>query len=186
MKRSIFSCGFIAENIPYECTRCNRSNPHLGSHRCYNTFVSAFNEIDVTCKNCGHEFKGVVWTAVHAAQDPQLKDMLLGGELNILFCPQCGHTFFYEHFLLYQDPRLKLVAYVHPVAEENRREELEMSMDRGFDEAQAAFELKDRLSYRPVLVFGLDQLKERIRNDEKKLLEAEVDEARRAAGEIDD
>ncbi len=76
--------------------------------------MSAFNEINVTCENCGEEFKGTIWTAIHAAADPELKQLLLGGELNILFCPKCSHTFFYEHFLLYQDPRIKLVAYVYP------------------------------------------------------------------------
>jgi hypothetical protein len=153
---------------------------------CYNVPVSAFNEIDVTCEECGEEFKGTVWTAVHAAQNPELKDLLLGGELNILFCPKCAHTFFYDHFLLYQDPRLKLVAYVHPIGDEHQREELEVMMHRGFDEAQAAFDPKDRLPYRPVLYFGLDQLKDDVRRREDKLVDEEVAEARHAAGDISD
>ena len=145
--------------------------------------MSAFNEINVTCENCGEEFKGTVWTAIHAAQDPELKEMLLGGELNILFCPKCAHTFFYEHFLLYQEPRIKLVAYVYPLAEEARKKELEILMKRGFDEAQEAFDPKDRLPYGPTLFFGLESLKERVRQDEDRLLAEEVAEAHRRSAE---
>jgi hypothetical protein len=141
--------------------------------------MSAHNEIDVECEQCGEKFKGVIWTAINAVQDPELKDLLVGGELNILFCPKCSYTFFYEHFLLYQDPRLKLVAYVYPPEQEDQRNDLEVLMQRGFEEAQAAFDAKDRLPYRPTLFFGLDELKERIKEGEEKLLEEEVAEARR-------
>jgi hypothetical protein len=136
--------------------------------------VSTFNELDVTCGACGEEFKGTVWTAIHAGQDPELKDLLLGGELNILFCPQCAHTFYYEHFLLYQEPRLHLVAYVYPISEESRRPELEVLMKRGFAEAQGTFDPKDRLAYGPSLFFGLDALQARIRHEEERLIEEEV------------
>jgi hypothetical protein len=143
--------------------------------------VSAFNDIDVECPNCGDKFKGTVWTAIHAVSDPELKEMLVGGELNILFCPHCSNTFFYEHFLIYQDPRLKLVAYVYPPEEETRQEELEILMKRSFDEAQETFELKDRLPYGPTLFFGLDQLKDYIIKEEERLLAEEVEKAKRQA-----
>jgi hypothetical protein len=141
--------------------------------------MSAFNEVDVTCTECEEDYKGVIWTAIHASEDPELKEILLGGELNMLFCPKCAHTFFYEHFLLYQDPRLKLVGYVYPPDDEERRGELEILMKRSFAEAQEAFEPKDRLSYGPALFFGLDQLKVRIEEEEKRVLAEEVAEARK-------
>jgi hypothetical protein len=140
--------------------------------------MSSFNEIDVTCEACGEKFKGTVWTAIHAGEDPELKDLLLGGELNILFCPKCAHTFYYEHFLLYQDPRLRLVAYVYPPAEESRRTELDVLMKRSFVEAQETFEPKDRLPYEPSLFFGLDELQVRIHHEEDRLIEEEVAKTR--------
>ncbi len=141
--------------------------------------MSTFNELDVTCEQCGEEFNGTVWTAIHAGEDPELKDLLLGGELNILFCPKCAHTFYYEHFLLYQDPRLRLVAYVYPPAEENRRAELEILMKRGFSEAQETFKPKDRLLYGPSLFFGLDELQARIRHEEERLVKEDVEKVRK-------
>jgi hypothetical protein len=143
--------------------------------------MSTFNELDIECEVCGEKFKGKIWTAVHAGEDPLLKEKLLGGELNILFCPQCSHTFFFEHFLLYQDPKLKLVAYVYPPAEEEQRHDLELMMKKSFREAQETFDPKDRLPYEPTIYFGLDELQVRIREGEEELIKEEVEKARQKA-----
>ena len=146
--------------------------------------MSNFNDIPIECPVCGEEFSGKIWTAVHAGVDPLLKEKLLGGELNILFCPKCSHTFFYEHFLIYQDPRLKLVAYVYPPAEEEQREELEKMMVKGFQEAQETFDPKDRLPYGPTIFFGLDKLQAKIREGEEELIKEEVEKARRQTSKL--
>src|SRR5579872_7474332 len=106
--------------------------------------MSAFNDIDVTCVDCGEEFRATVWTAIHAKEDSELKDLLWGGELNLLICPHCGQVFFYEHFLLYQDPAEEILAYVYPEREETNRTELEKMVLRGFEEAQQEFEKAKR------------------------------------------
>src|SRR3954469_4499031 len=80
--------------------------------------MSNFNDIDITCEQCGQEFRGTVWTAVHAGQDPELKVLLLGGELNLVMCPQCGYVAYHDRFILYQDPAAEIVAYVYPQAQE--------------------------------------------------------------------
>jgi hypothetical protein len=141
--------------------------------------VSVFNEIDVTCEQCGKEFKGTVWTSINAKEDPELKDLLLGGELNILFCPECSHTFFYEHFLLYIDPKLKLAAYIYPPHEESHKADIEIMMKRAFSEAQETFAPKDRLTDEPLLLFGLDELQRKIREEDQRLLTEEVEKVRK-------
>jgi hypothetical protein len=140
--------------------------------------MSVHNDIDVTCGQCGKEFKGTVWTSINARQDPELKDLLLGGELNILFCPECSHTFFYEHFLLYLDPVLNLAAYVYPPDEEDHKKDLEEMMKRGFADAQAAFDPKDRMKCAPELMFGLDELQRRIHEEDQRHLTEEVTKAK--------
>ncbi len=143
--------------------------------------MSVHNEVDVDCAQCGKEFKGTVWTSINARQDPELKEMLLGGEINILFCPECSHTFYYEHFLLYLDPRLNLAAYVYPLEDESHNVELEVMMKKGFAEAQATFNPKDRLTCEPTLMFGLDELQRKIREEEERVLTEEVEKARQPA-----
>ena len=127
--------------------------------------MSAYNDLDITCEQCGEEFRGTVWTAIHAGVDPELKDLLLGGELNMVMCPKCSHVAFQDHFLIYQEPADELVAYVYPENQEENREELRLMMLKGFREAQEGFEPKARLNYEPVLFFGLESLVEHINEE---------------------
>jgi hypothetical protein len=136
--------------------------------------MSTYNEVDVECPQCGEEFRAVVWTAVHAGEDPELKDVLLGGELNMVCCTFCGHVFFREQFLLYQDPDEELVAYVYREDEKDRAAELRPMMLKGFAEAQAAFEEKDRFKYEPVLLFGLESLVEFLEGEQEQKDQADV------------
>lgn len=139
--------------------------------------MSTFNDIDVECEECGEEFKGVVWTAVHAQQDPELKDLLLGGELNILFCPKCSHVAYQDHFVLYQDPLAELIAYIYPPAQERDAEFLQKTMMVNFAEAQMVYEPKDRKDYAPVLVFGLDAFVRMMEREDRRAEQSQIAEA---------
>jgi hypothetical protein len=136
--------------------------------------MSTFNEIDITCEECGEDFRGTVWTAVHAGEDPELKDLLLGGELNIVMCPSCSHTAFQNGFLLYQEPALELVAYVHPEHLKAEEDNLRAFMIQGFSEAQEATDEKHRLTYDPVLLFGLDSLVDLLNAEEERSQQSEI------------
>ena len=139
--------------------------------------MSTFNEIDVECEECGEEFKGVIWTAVHAQQDPELKDLLLGGELNILFCPKCSHVAYQDHFVLYQDPMAELIAYIYPPAQEHDAEFLRKTMMTNFAEAQEIYKPKDRKYYDPILVFGLDAFVRMMEREDRRAEQSQIAEA---------
>ena len=98
--------------------------------------MSTFNDIDIECTECGQEYRGTVWVGIHAGQDPELKDLLLGGELNIVSCTGCSYVSFQERFLIYQEPAAELVAYVYPEIQHNEAAELKKLMLAGFHEAQ--------------------------------------------------
>jgi hypothetical protein len=136
--------------------------------------MSTFNDIDVECPQCGEEFRGTVWVAIHAGQDPELKDLLLGGELNLISCPECGLISFQEQFLIYQEPAAELVAYVYPDAERGQEAELRKLMLSGFQQAQETLPKKERLSYDPVLVFGLEELIEMLRDEESLAHQSQI------------
>ena len=139
--------------------------------------MSTFNDIDIACEKCGHEFRGTIWTAVNARQDPELKDILLGGELNMVMCPECGHVAFQDHFVLYQDPESELVAYIYPARHEPERDTLQAQMLKGFREAQEVFEKTKRLDYDPVLVFGLESLVKMIDSEALRAAQSDVAQA---------
>ncbi len=139
--------------------------------------MSSFNELDITCPDCGEEFKGIVWTAIHAALDPELKEILLGGELNLLMCPKCAQVSFQDHFVLYQDPAAELVAYIYPLAQRADEKFLRTTMMRNFKEAQDAYPPKERKNYDPILVFGLATFVEMIHVEEARAVQSQVAEA---------
>jgi len=143
----------------------------------YNEPVSTFNEIDVACDNCGEEFKATVWTAVHAGEDTVLKDILLGGEFNLIMCPKCAHVAYYDHFVLYQDPKAELVAYIFPSKQEGEEDFLRQSTLKSFREAQELASPKDRKDYDPLLVFGLETFIEMMHEEEARAEESQVAQA---------
>jgi hypothetical protein len=132
--------------------------------------LSTFNDIDINCENCGHEFRGTIWTAVNAQEDPELKDLLLGGELNMVMCMECAHVQYQDHFVLYQDKKTEIVAYIYPEKQKEQESELAKITTEGFREAQAVFSESKRLDYQPLLVFGLTAFV-RFLHDEIKLAE---------------
>src|SRR5438552_3227602 len=139
--------------------------------------MSRFNILDITCENCAEEFKGTVWTAVHAGQDPELKELLLGGELNILMCPLCAHPAYQDHFVLYQEPAAELIAYIYPPSQEANREFLENSMMTNFREVQKSYLPRDRQGYDPIIVFGLETFVELMKEEEARAEQSQIAEA---------
>src|SRR5207302_1173644 len=107
--------------------------------------MSVLNEINVDCERCGEEFQADVWTAVHAGENPELKELLLGGELNLVLCPGCGQISFQDRFVLYSEPAAEILAYVYPEAQRAERSDLSKMMMKGFREAQQVFPEKERL-----------------------------------------
>jgi hypothetical protein len=139
--------------------------------------MSTFNKIDVTCSECGKEFTGILWTAVHAGEDPILKDILLGGELNILMCPKCSRAAYRDHFVLYQDPAAELIVYIYPPDQAADEDFLRKSMLLAFHEAQKVMEPKQRKDYEPILVFGLATFVEMMREENSRAEQSQIAEA---------
>ncbi len=63
---------------------------------------------------CGTTFSGTTYEYVNAAQDPQLRYVILSGSLNVSTCPNCGRRAAMSHPFIYSDPEHNLLAYVHP------------------------------------------------------------------------
>ena len=139
--------------------------------------MSTFNEIDVTCEECEEQFTGTIWTAIHAREDPELKDILLGGELNILTCPKCSYTAYRDHFVLYQDPAAELIAYIYPPDQAAEADFLRETILTSFHEAQKVYPPKERKDYEPTLVFGLETFVEMMHAEESRAEQSQIAEA---------
>ena len=84
-------------------------------------------QTQITCPNCGTPYVADIHQVIDAARQPQLKEMLLSGQLNVAVCPNCGAGGRIATPLLYHDPNHDLFM-VHVPQEMNldqvRREEL--------------------------------------------------------------
>ncbi len=84
-------------------------------------------QTQIACPNCGVPYVADIHQVIDAARQPQLKEMLLSGQLNVAVCPNCGAGGRIATPLLYHDPNHDLFM-VHVPQELNldqvRREEL--------------------------------------------------------------
>ncbi len=68
-----------------------------------------YQTVPVTCPNCQFRFMAPVLTIVDVSQNPDLKSLLLSGQINIAACPQCGNAGMLRAPLVYHDPDKELL-----------------------------------------------------------------------------
>jgi hypothetical protein len=136
--------------------------------------MSHLIEHDIECTYCQHPNTVEVWSVINVDLDPELKDLLLGGELNIAECEACHKTFYAEHFLLYHDPGAELMAFVYPLVNELQRDEYEKQTQANFETSQALAGEAERLPYPAVTLFGLDSLLRLVEREDEEVLQAEI------------
>jgi hypothetical protein len=62
----------------------------------------------ISCPNCGTPFSAEVHQIIDVDRQPELKQMLLSGQLNVAECPSCGAGGQLASVLLYHDPAHEL------------------------------------------------------------------------------
>lgn len=84
-------------------------------------------QTQISCPNCGTPYIADIYQVIDVGRQPQLKEMLLSGQLNFAVCPNCGAGGRIATPLLYHDPAHDLFM-VHLPQEMNldqvRREEM--------------------------------------------------------------
>jgi len=68
----------------------------------------------VNCPNCGTSFTTEVHQIIDVGRQPELKQMLLSGQLNVAVCPSCGAGGQLTTVLLYHDPEHELFMLYMP------------------------------------------------------------------------
>ena len=123
---------------------------------------------------CGELFRSEVYQSVSAGDDPELKDLILGGEFNLVQCPACSEIIYAERFVLYHDQGQELMAFVYPLALKSNWEPIQAEMMAKYETIQDGLAEGEKLAYKPVLIFGMDQLCALITMDEEISDEAEI------------
>jgi hypothetical protein len=123
----------------------------------------------------GHIFEEQLVSAISVSDNFELKEALIAGELNLVTCPECGQIFYAECFILYHDSQNELISFVYPLSFQEQATQCMAKMKREFKLALENFNDRDKITYEPILLFGIEDLvlllrKEQDIEDEETIL----------------
>ncbi len=119
--------------------------------------MSISNLEEITCP-CGEVFEAELLSAISVSDDPELKEALIAGEVNLVKCPKCGEMFYAECFILYHDSANELIAFVYPLTFQDQASQCRKKMQEEFRMALENFSEKQKINYEPLLIFGIEDL----------------------------
>jgi hypothetical protein len=124
---------------------------------------------------CGEIINAELWSSINVEQNPELKEILLAGELNVIKCPKCGIIFYAEQFVLYFDPPNELLVFVYPADFVNKKDYWYNKMMDDFNKIKEDILNSDKkLTYLPLIFFGLDELVNLLKYEDQLLDEISV------------
>jgi hypothetical protein len=103
-------------------------------------------------------FEVELLSAISVLDDPELKEILIAEEINLVSCPECGRMFYAEGFILYHDSENELIAFVYPLSFQDQASRCKVKMYREFKIASENFDEKQKIKYVPFLIFGIENL----------------------------
>lgn len=71
-----------------------------------NPLPPAYEDHDLSCRDCGHIQSVRLWQRVHAQRNPEARALLFQGLLNVLVCENCNQPASFPVPLGYRDDRL--------------------------------------------------------------------------------
>jgi hypothetical protein len=120
--------------------------------------------IQVQCPQCQQPFAAHIRSIVDVGTEPQAKDLLLRGRLNIVHCPNCGFQGMLSGPILYHDPSKELALVYVPFELNLKRDDQERligSMTNALIDSLPAAQRKGYL-FQPKTFFSLQSLIEAI------------------------
>ncbi|HEY1012099.1 MAG TPA: CpXC domain-containing protein [Herpetosiphonaceae bacterium] len=65
-------------------------------------------QVQLQCPSCRTPFTAVVWSMLDVGQEPQFKNALISGQINVAVCPKCGAGGMLATPMVYHDPAKQL------------------------------------------------------------------------------
>ncbi|OQA92690.1 MAG: hypothetical protein BWY26_00107 [Elusimicrobia bacterium ADurb.Bin231] len=123
---------------------------------------------DVECR-CHAEFQAKLWDSINVTKNPELKEKLLNGEVNVVICPVCGLMFYVEKFVLYHDEKKKFMFYVYTRDCPETRDDLLSKALKDYATLTAKSECDFLSNYNFNVFKGMDELVFFIKQNEELL-----------------
>ena len=132
------------------------------------------NEEAAHCPNGCEPFDVTYWSLVRGDENDDLKSAILGGELNLVRCPECGTYFHHDGELIYFDAPAELLTFVFSPKDKTRAQELTAKIEHDYEIIKNSLLKELQLDYPPLSVFGLDELQHLLHHEEEQTAESEV------------
>ena len=113
-----------------------------------------------------HTFQTQLLSAISVSDNYELKEALIAGEINLVTCPECGQMFYAECFILYHDSQNELISFVYPRSFQEQATQCVAKMKKEFKLALENFNDKNKITYEPVLLFGIEDLVSLLRREQ--------------------
>jgi uncharacterized C2H2 Zn-finger protein len=135
---------------------------------------SISNQTLVHCPQGCEPFEADYFCLIRADENPELKEAILGGELHLVRCPECGTFFHHEKELMYLDPENELLVFMFPQDSKDRENELRKRMQDDYRSVRDVLFKDLNMDYPPVCVFGLEELKHLLESEEIVNIESQA------------
>lgn len=121
-------------------------------------------QTQLTCPRCRTPYLAEVWQIVDVGREPQLKQLLLSGQLNVAVCPNCGAAGQIATPLLYHDPAHQLFMTYVPQELNMPRPEQERLIGQMVQQVMNSLPAEQRKGYllQPETAFTMKTLMERV------------------------
>ena len=132
------------------------------------------NEAAAHCPNGCEAFDVTYWSLVRGDENDDLKSAILGGELNLVRCPECGNYFYHDGEIIYFDAPAQLLVFVFSPKDKARAQELQDKMAHDYQIIKNSLLKELHLDYPPLCVFGLEELQHLLHHEKDLAEESEV------------
>jgi hypothetical protein len=123
--------------------------------------MSTGGKTEITC-GCGHRFEAWLWQSANVTASPELKQQVLGGDMNMVKCPSCGSRFHVEVPFLYHDIEAKEWIWVYPRDHVKQSGDIHMRVQAMWNELKQKVPENVRdvfeQEYKVIVLFGMDSL----------------------------
>lgn len=76
--------------------------------------MSVREEVEAKCPACGEESQTTVWRSMNVSEDPDAKELLLAGTVNVFQCPRCRYESLLDVDFLYHDMDRRFSVQYYP------------------------------------------------------------------------
>ncbi|HAM35523.1 MAG TPA: hypothetical protein DEB40_01820 [Elusimicrobia bacterium] len=130
--------------------------------------------VEARCPKGCEAFEAEVWSFIHGRNSPELRELAVAKECNLLLCPACGAPFFAEAPYIYFEPEAEILAFVFPESFQGQEPRWRRKMNEDFAALKRVLGEKMPFDMEPEVFFGPEGLSELLSGEDFRSEEREV------------